>query len=181
LAIHGGDDLGSDCLVGITGQQSAAVLATRLTWRGPIRLSGSGWFGFCPFEGGRLDLYGVSVGSFCLAPNSAVRYSAASRRCQSAKIRAFFSACLRSGRGVTPRSESSRMWSCRVFMTVQAVKNRPRGRHLTGDEEIPVRQYLSNEAYPSQIVDHPKYRKQQYKPCGRRAARKTQHRTAHRF
>jgi hypothetical protein len=32
----------------------------RLPWRGPFRLVFSTWLGFCPLDGGRLELFGVS-------------------------------------------------------------------------------------------------------------------------
>ena len=66
----------------------------RLPWRGPLRFAFSAWFGFCPFDGGRLELSGVFGGSASLASNSAMRRSAASSRCHSARISASFSAWL---------------------------------------------------------------------------------------
>ena len=48
-------------------------LRPRLPWRGPIRFAFSGWFAFCPFDGGRLELSGVFGGSPSFASSSATR------------------------------------------------------------------------------------------------------------
>ena len=48
-------------------------LRPRLPVRGPTRLPCSAWFGFCPFDGGRLELSGVFDGSPSLASSAITR------------------------------------------------------------------------------------------------------------
>src|SRR6185437_15824682 len=80
----------------------------RLPLRRPRRLILSGRFGFCPFEGGTLELSGVLSGrvrSSIRARNSAINLCASSSRTISVRISASFSACdslLRSGGLLTP-------------------------------------------------------------------------------
>jgi hypothetical protein len=61
---------------------------------GPLRWAFSGRFGFRPFYCDMPDLSGVFPGSSRRAFSSAIRRSAASRRCHSARIRVFFSVWL---------------------------------------------------------------------------------------
>jgi hypothetical protein len=59
-----------------------------------LRLVFSAWLGFSPFDGGRLELFGVFGGSASFASNSAMRRSASSSRCHSTRINVSFSAWL---------------------------------------------------------------------------------------
>ena len=70
-------------------------LRPRLPVRGPVRLVGLGWFGFCAFDDGTLELPGVFGGSLSLASSAATRAVSAWTCAQSAWISAFFSAWLR--------------------------------------------------------------------------------------
>ncbi len=54
----------------------------------------SAWLGFSPFDGDRLELFGVFGGSASFASNSAMRRSGSSSRCHSARINVSFSARL---------------------------------------------------------------------------------------
>jgi len=70
-------------------------LRSRLPLRGLTRLAFSDWFGFCPFNGGRLELSWVFDGSLRFASSAAI---CAVRPCtyvHSARIKASFSAWLR--------------------------------------------------------------------------------------
>jgi hypothetical protein len=51
-----------------------------------LRLVFSAWLGCSPFDGGRLELFGVFGGSASFASSSAMRRSASSSRCHSARI-----------------------------------------------------------------------------------------------
>src|SRR6185312_1726029 len=79
-------------------------LRPRLPWRGPLRACLSRRLGFCPFDGGTLELSGVLGGSPSCAFSAAISRSRASSRSNSARISASFSASvrrLRSGRAST--------------------------------------------------------------------------------
>ena len=54
LTMHAGSWPGGHRFVRIAGQRAATAFRRRLPMRGPIRLAFSGWFGSCPFDGGRL-------------------------------------------------------------------------------------------------------------------------------
>jgi hypothetical protein len=51
-------------------------LRPKLPWRGPFCPAFSGWLGFCPFDGGRLELSEVFAGSPSFASSAAIRRSA---------------------------------------------------------------------------------------------------------
>ena len=90
-----------------------------------------------PFDGGRLELSGVFPGSASFASRSAIRRSAASSRCHSARIRASFSAWLRwlrSGSGGTPavRIDSTVTVSRNFSRPVNACSNYPSRRGVIG-------------------------------------------------
>ena len=98
--------------------------------RGPIRLPCSAWFGFCPFDGGRLELSGVFDGSPSLASSAITRAVRLCTCAHSARIKSRpFSASLRrlsSGSWVTSRFRiDSVVTVSNVFYASQSVGKLP--------------------------------------------------------
>ena len=82
-AMHTAQRLGHDCRIGVAGQRPAATLPAQATLARAF-LPFLRRLGFSPFDGGRLELFGVFGGSASFASNSAMRRSASSSRCHSA-------------------------------------------------------------------------------------------------
>ena len=88
-AMHTAQRLGHDCRIGVAGQRPATALPAQATLA-----VFSARLGCSPFDGGRLELFGVFGGSASFASSSAMRRSASSSRCHSARINLSFSAWL---------------------------------------------------------------------------------------
>ncbi len=129
----------------------------RLPWRGPMRSVFSGRFGFCPFDGGRLELSGVFGGSPSAALSAAISRSIASSRSNSARISASFSASvsrLRSGRTITGSLNRIARDHVKHFLAIpqRAAGFALHGNRL-GDEQIPEMSRYLGTALPRRSGD----------------------------
>jgi len=96
--------LGAHDLIGLLHQASSAALRPRLPRRGPAGFDVSDRFGFCPFEGGTLELSGVFAGSFSFCSKAVSRAVSDPTCSHNARIKASFCAwesVVKSGRGGT--------------------------------------------------------------------------------